>query len=92
MATYPATNKLMKTRWYRAAREDYGIRVKACESLGAEPEAFETIAVEILNTPEDKRDWLLTSEPVANYQPFVRFAQYATPRVDELAGLSGRRK
>ena len=56
----------------------------ACASLGVEPDTFETFAVEVLNTPPDKRGWLLADEPIANYELFVRFAQYETPRQDEI--------
>ena len=71
----------------------YQIHLDACASLGVRPDTFETFAVEVLNTPADKRAWLLSFEPIQNVEPFVRFAQYDTPIGTEmLAGLSGRKK
>lgn len=83
MAT-PAIEKLKTTRWYKAAAARYVAHCEACAKLEVPPEHFETFAVEVLNAPADKRDWLLAFEPIGNYEPFVRFAQYTTPRQEDM--------
>ncbi len=93
MAILQDIDKLKGTRWFAATVERHGLHVGACRELGVEPEPLEIFAAEVLNTPEVSRDWLLKLWPIENYEPFMQFAQYQTPRVEEMAlGFSGRKK
>jgi hypothetical protein len=78
--------RLFKVGFYYPTLERHREHVAACAELGVEPDSFETFAVEVLNTPKDKREWLLADEPTVNYEPFVRFAQYQTPIAAEVVG------
>jgi len=71
----------------------YQIHIEACQELGVLPETFETFAIEVLNTPPDKRDWLLSFEPIQNVEPFLRYRQYDTPIAPEMViGWGGRKR
>lgn len=86
MANFAAIKELKKTRWYKPAAERWRIHRKACVELQVESETFDVFASEVLNTPEDRRDWLLTPEPLGeNLGAFTRFRQYETPVVSEMA-------
>lgn len=80
----PYEKKLALTRWFSPALEWHGRHLEACRNLEVEAEPFEKFAEEVLNTPEDKRDWLLTVEPLGNVEGFTRFRQYETPLQKEM--------
>ena len=77
---------------YTPLVERYATHLAACKELDVQPDPFEMHAFEVLNTPKSSRDWLLADEPVENYKPFVRFAQYETPRGEELVFGTNRRR
>ena len=80
-------------RWGKPTVERYRIYVAACAEYGIEPAPLMVIVGEVLNTPEDRRDWLLADEPIPESAPFVRFRQYETPKPSEQAlGLAFHRK
>ena len=80
-------------QWGEPTAARHRQHVEACDKYGIEPALFETFAVEVLNTPEDKRDWLLAFEPIPESAPFVRFRQYDTPMAAEmLSGLTAGRQ
>ena len=85
--------KLRAERQYLPTLRRYREHLEACAKSGVEPDTFITFAVEVLNTPKDRRDWLLDSEPIPGYEPSVRFAQYDTPIATELViGWGGRKR
>ena len=75
-------------RWYAPTAERWYAHCEACASLGCPAEGFEVFVDDVLNTPEESRDWLLASEPIPESAPFVRFRQYESPRAEDMvAGL-----
>ena len=76
--------KLRAKGQYLPTLKRYREHVEACEKSGVEPDTFISFANEVLNTPKDKREWLLSHEPIPNYEPHVRYAQYQSPRQDEI--------
>lgn len=76
-----ADSKLVKAlgEWAAPTVERHKAHVAACEVYEIEPEPFERFADEVMNTPRENRGWLLADEPIGNYEPFVRFAQYQSP-------------
>lgn len=71
-------------QWGEPTVTRYREHVKACEQLGVEASTFLAFASDVFGTPEDKRDWLLTVEPIANVEAFTRFRQYESPRLDQI--------
>ena len=70
---------------FLATRRWYAAHLKACESQGIEPDSFEVCANEVLNTPKEQRAWLLESDAaVPNYEPHVHYAQYTSPRQEDM--------
>lgn len=88
----PKILKALK-RWAAPTVERYREHVAICERDGIEPSLFEAFASDVLTTPEDKRDWLLTFEPLPEFIPFVRLRQYESPRMEEQKlGIWGGKK
>ena len=96
----PKAEKIIKAlgRWGKPTVERYRIYVEACQEYGIEPAPLMVVVGEVLNTPEDKRDWLLDTPAVTEpYEPRVQYRQYDTPiMAEQIVGLStrtqGRRK
>src|SRR5262245_1154348 len=78
--------------------------VEVCEKLGVEPDSFIQFATEVINTLTNEdaepvqakaavEDMLrIGPEVYPPYQPPVRFAQYETPRGEELVFGTNRRR
>ena len=92
MALHGLSRKLYDSGHYAATVKRYAAHLAACKELDVPPDPFELHAFEVLNTPKDRRDWLLADEPLQNYEAFVRFAQYETPRGEELVFGTNRRR
>jgi hypothetical protein len=75
---------LKSTRWFTTTVTRWRGHCEACDRLGVESAPLDEFASDVLNTPEDKRDWLLTVEPVVNLEAFTRFRQYETPLQNEM--------
>ena len=92
----PNPEKIIKAlgRWGRPTVERYRVYVEACQEYGIEPAPLMVVVGEVLNTPEDKRDWLLdTPETMLNYEPHVHYAVYDTPiMTEQIVGLSSRQQ
>ena len=95
----PNPEKIIKAlgRWGKPTVERYRVYVEACQEYGIEPAPLMVVVGEVLNTPEERRDWLLDNEPTPEYAPHVSYRQYTTPiQSEQIVGLStrtqGRRK
>jgi len=84
---------------YFPTLERHREHLEACKKAGVEPDTFESFATEVLNTPKEKREWLLSHNQTPDEEtppeayPTTRYRQYDTPIVAEMiAGLSPRRK
>lgn len=71
-------------RWGKQTAERHREHVELCNRLEIEPSSFEAFASDVFGTPEDKRDWLLTPEPLSDSAPFTRFRQYESPLQSEI--------
>jgi len=93
MATPSDTiTKLRACGQFLATLQRHREHMEACAKSGVEPDSFAKFAEEVLNTPADKREWLLAPDEVANYEPATRYAQYEMPKGEDLLFGTHRRK
>ena len=71
-------------QWGKPTVARYREHVAACANLGLDAEPFIAFAADVFGCPEDKRDWLLTPEPIPESAPLVRFRQYDSPLQKEM--------